>query len=177
MRNVLTTDRLHLHPLAVANAAALHALWTDVNVRRFLWDGQIIPREQTSDIIDTSAQLYRERGLGLWAAHPRECDELIGIGGFWFFRDPPDLELLYAVAADQWNRGYATEIARAVVAYGLEHLCMTEIRASTDAANVASVRVLEKAGFQFERRAVTGGLNTVYYRLSREDTQTTRSAR
>jgi RimJ/RimL family protein N-acetyltransferase len=40
---------------------------------------------------------------------------------------------------------------------------MTVIRASTDAANVASIRVLEKLGGAFDRRDIVGGLETVFY--------------
>ena len=42
---------------------------------------------------------------------------------------------------------------------------MPSLRASTDAANRASVRVLEKTGFRFVRRAEVGGLDTVFYGL------------
>jgi len=88
---------------------------------------------------------------------------LIGFGGFWHFRDPPQLELLYGVAESVWNRNYATEIAQAVIAYGVTMLGMRTIHASTDAANAASVRVLEKLGFRFVRGASIAGLDTVFY--------------
>jgi len=38
---------------------------------------------------------------------------------------------------------------------------------STDAANVASIRLIERLGMSYERRAVVGGLDTVLYQLSR----------
>jgi ribosomal-protein-alanine N-acetyltransferase len=88
---------------------------------------------------------------------------LIGFGGFWHFREPPELEILHGVAESGWNRNYATEIAQAVIEYGVHSLGMRTIRGSTDAANRASVRVFEKLGFRFERRASVGGLDTVFY--------------
>jgi ribosomal-protein-alanine N-acetyltransferase len=90
---------------------------------------------------------------------------LVGFGGFWHFREPPELELLYGVGEVAWNRGFGTEIARAVIQYGKQPLCMRTIRASTDAANTPSVRVLEKLGFSFVHRAVAAGLDTVFYAI------------
>jgi ribosomal-protein-alanine N-acetyltransferase len=62
----------------------------------------------------------------------------------------------------------ATEAARAVVRYGFEELRFTCIRASADAPNAASLRVMERAGMSFEKRLNLHGLETVYYILPRE---------
>jgi ribosomal-protein-alanine N-acetyltransferase len=51
---------------------------------------------------------------------PREEDTLIGFCGFWFFYDPPELQLLYGIAPDRWGKGLAAEIARAMIRYGFE---------------------------------------------------------
>jgi RimJ/RimL family protein N-acetyltransferase len=106
-------------------------------------------------------------GYGLWGARLHDREELVGFGGFWHFHMPPKLELLYGIAPEYWNRGLATEIARALVRYGFEELGFTEVWASTDAPNVASARVLEKAGLRFERQAVVDGLETLFYCLPR----------
>ena len=49
---------------------------------------------------------------------------------------------------DSWGRGYATEAARACVGYGFDELGLEKIVADVDPANPASVRVLEKCGFE-----------------------------
>jgi RimJ/RimL family protein N-acetyltransferase len=71
------------------------------------------------------------------------------------------------VARPQWGRGLATEIARAMIEYGFETLGLGVISASTDTPNAASVRVLEKCGFTFDRRAAVGGLETLFYEMRR----------
>jgi RimJ/RimL family protein N-acetyltransferase len=92
--------------------------------------------------------------------------DLVGCGGYWHFRGGPDPELLYGVAESEWGRGLATEIGGAVLAYGVERLGLREVRASTDAPNAASARVLEKLGFRLERRAVADGLDTLFFRYA-----------
>ncbi len=161
----IATPRTILRPLGPADTPALHALWTAPGVRRHLWDGEVIPPERTAALVARSAALHAERGLGLWGARLAGGDDLIGFAGYWHFHEPPALELGYGVAEAHWGRGYATEIAGALVRYGFDTLGLAEIRASLDAANAASARVLAKLGFLFERRAAGGDL--CCYRLPR----------
>jgi RimJ/RimL family protein N-acetyltransferase len=163
---VLTTPRLALTPLAAADLAALHALWTSPSVREFLWDGEVIPRERTAAVIAESERLFAARRFGLWGARRHDSATLVGFGGLWHFRKPPELELLYGVGEGEEGAGLATELASAVVRYAFGELRFPELRASTDAGNAASVRVLEKLGFALERRATVGGLDTLFFSRS-----------
>jgi len=55
-------------------------------------------------------------------------------------------EIGYFLIKRYWGRGYATEAARLVIAYGFSHLGLHRITASCLAANVASERVMQKCG-------------------------------
>jgi ribosomal-protein-alanine N-acetyltransferase len=159
---ILATERLVLQPVAPSDHAVLHAMFTEPGVRRVIFDDAIIPPEQTTEIIAKSEELFRTRAFGLWLA--RDASVVIGFGGLWYFREPPELELLYGVGDAHAERGYAREVARAVVTYAFADLGMTEIRASTDPSHARSRRLLEDLGFVEERRAIVGGLDTVFYR-------------
>ena len=161
----LTTKRLTLRPLGVPDAEPMANMWTSPGVRRFLFDNEILPFERVLSMLELNEQLCVEEGFGLWGAWTSDA-RLIGFGGFWRFRDPPELELVYGVGDDHCGAGYATEIARAVVTFGFDVLQMPSIRASTDEGNHASARVLDKLGFQFLRRATVAGLDTLFYELS-----------
>ena len=149
----------------------LHALWSLHEVRRYLWDNEVIDRQGIASLVAESLSLFAVHGYGLWGArlHDREelVEELVGFGGYWYFHTPPKLELLYGIAPEHWNRGLATEIAQAVVRYGFQELEFSEVWASMDASNVASASVLETAALRFERRAVVDGLETHFYSLPR----------
>jgi ribosomal-protein-alanine N-acetyltransferase len=173
---LLTTERLTLRPVAHVDVQPLHDLWSSTGVRRFLWDDRDIPLDRTREAIELSGRLFAERQFGLWCARPSDApDVLAGFGALWPFREPPELEVLYGVAEPLWGKGYATEIARAVAAYCFEYLEMNELRASTDAGNVASVRVLEKLGFSFVCRAIVDGLDTLFFELPRSRASFARS--
>jgi ribosomal-protein-alanine N-acetyltransferase len=166
MHHELATERLVLRPLAAGDADCLHALWTDAPVRRFLWDDRVIALEETRAIVDESDRLFRERRFGLWGVRERDGGDLVAVAGCWPFRTPPSLELLFAVAAPHWGRGIATEASRCVLGYGSRALGFRVVVASTDVANVASVRVLEKLGMALRGRETVDGLDTVFYELA-----------
>lgn len=162
----LLTARLRLLPLGGDHIAALHRLWIDPQVRRHLWDDRVLALEQTRDIVMQSGYLFEQHGYGLWGAFDAD-DSLVGFCGFWFFRNEHELELLYGVEYPQWFKGYAREMAEALVAYGFDHLNLSEIRASTDEQNTGSQRVLTRLGFLLENaHGRTGGKRV--YRLPRE---------
>jgi RimJ/RimL family protein N-acetyltransferase len=163
----IKTARLRLRPLAEADVDELHALWSSPDVRKYLWDDEVIARQRTASLVEESLRLFAAHGYGLWGARLHDREELVGFGGSWYFHMPPKLELLYGIAPEHWNRGLATEIAQALIRYGFEVLEFSEVWASTDAPNAASARVLEKAGLQLERRAVVDGLETLFYCLPR----------
>jgi RimJ/RimL family protein N-acetyltransferase len=74
---------------------------------------------------------------------------LIGIGGF---PGPPDsngvAEIAYGIAPAYQGKGYATEVANALIEFASQHKSVRLVRAHTLAETNASTRVLEKCGFQ-----------------------------
>jgi RimJ/RimL family protein N-acetyltransferase len=56
-----------------------------------------------------------------------------------------------------------------MIRHGLDVLAFDRIEASTDAANAASVRVMQRVGMRFWKREMTNGLDTIYYCLDRPD--------
>jgi ribosomal-protein-alanine N-acetyltransferase len=161
------TGRCELRPVTPDDTAALHRLWTTPGVRRFLWDNDVIPLERAAEAVSASRDLFEQHRFGLWAVRLKGSTEICGFAGLWPFRDPPEFELLYGMAEPLWGQGYAGEAAQAVMAYCYDTLDMTVIRASIDAPNVASERVLEKLGFTPLRRATVGGLDLVFFERSR----------
>jgi ribosomal-protein-alanine N-acetyltransferase len=163
----IVSRRLSLRPVGGEDVPALHSLWTDERVRRFLWDGNVIPVERTRDIVEKSGILFEKAGFGIWGVRARRAYELLGFAGYWHFRSPRTLELLFGVKATHWNQHIATEASQCVIRYGFEALHFETIDASTDSANAASARVLEKLGMILWRRALVDGLDTLFYTVNR----------
>ncbi len=61
-------------------------------------------------------------------------------------------KLGYAIQADRWGKGYATDAARLIIAFGFEDLSLHRISAAIGPDNAASIAVVEKLGMQYEGR-------------------------
>ncbi len=79
-------------------------------------------------------------------------DELCGAVGLHIEAQHRHAELGYWIGVPYWGRGYATEAARAVVAFGFETLKLERVFAHHFAQNPASGRVLQKIGMRHEGR-------------------------
>jgi hypothetical protein len=61
----ITSERFSLRPIGTADVTALHGLWTNEPVGRFLWDGKVALLEQTEDIAEGNERLFQESGFGI----------------------------------------------------------------------------------------------------------------
>jgi len=164
---VLVTERLELRPIGAPDVDAMHALWIDPDVRRYLWDDVIISRERAAEAVAASASDFANHAYGLWSVRLRMTGALGGFCGLRSADAAP--ELLYGFLREYWGQGYATEAAAAVLDHAFRTLGLSAIDAATDAPNTASMRVLDRLAMSLVRRAVVNGLDTVFYRISRED--------
>lgn len=144
---LLTTPRLHLVPLTLDDVDLLHAMWRDPEVRRYLWDDVEIARERAAEVVGESVRDWERHRFGLWIVHER--GEAIGFAGFIPAEDDHP-ELVFGLLPRAWHRGLATEAAGAVLRYLSGVLGHGGAWAVTDAANVASQRVLERLGMRFD---------------------------
>jgi ribosomal-protein-alanine N-acetyltransferase len=159
------SERLRYHPVGPANLDAFHRLVQDEHVRRYMMDGNVFPREWSAERIRLSEALFERRGVGTLLVHDKGTDELVGFCGFEHSPGRPEPQLMYAMFERFAGRGFATEMARAAIAQARTQPGFAEIMADADEINVASVRVLEKLGF--ERIAVRPGAfgNLILFRL------------
>jgi [ribosomal protein S5]-alanine N-acetyltransferase len=122
MKPILYTDRLTLEPFAIRDLALLHNTFTHPFVRKYLWDDEIIPLEQTAEILEVNSRHFENDHWGLWKiiVHPGQA--YAGFAGLWLFFDQHLPQLLYGLLPDMTKQGYATEAARAVITYAFDHL-------------------------------------------------------
>lgn len=164
----LRSERLALRPCSLADAPALHALWTDPEVRRWLWDDVVIPEASAREIVRESLASFAEHGFGQWAIADRDGGPLFGAVGLRVADGGREVELLYALHPSRQGAGLATEAARAVLAHGFLGLSLARIAARVDAPNLASARLLERLGMHFEGERLVEGRPTLHYALARD---------
>ncbi len=167
---VLNTGRMRLRPISSDDVDALHALWTDPDVRRYLWDDRIIPRETVAQIIAQSLATFESDGYGFFALEMQDqSGDLIGFCGHRRADMEGQIELLYGIHPTYWGEGLVAEAAHEVLRFGFESCDFDRVIAATDTPNQQSVRVLQKLGMTFECRREFHGLDTVFYSMSRSE--------
>lgn len=103
--------------------------------------------------------MERERGYAMWAVDAKETSGFVGQCGLFPAEGKgPEIELAYHFDKAWWRKGYATEAAVAVLAQGLCPIGLERIIAVVMPANIASCRVVEKAGMRFEGLATYYGI-------------------
>ena len=168
----LATDRLNIRPFQMEDAEALHAFWSNVDVRRYLWDGMILPMETVRGIIRQSMADFEAHGFGFFSLDLKVTEtKIVGFCGFRRFEDGEQIELLFGLLPDYWGEGFVTEAAREVLRHGFEEAGITRVIAATDTPNQRSVRLLMRLGMSFQERREWHGLDTVFYQLTSEEFQ------
>ena len=165
----LITARLCFQPFTLDDIDALHHLWTNPDVRRYLWDDKVIARETAEEVVRASLASFQEQRFGFWTLRFLEDEAtILGFCGLRFFDDPPEIEIMYGVDPTHWKKGLATEAAKAVLQYGFEELRLKKIWGGADAPNTASIRVLEKLGMTYEKTVPMPLGEGPYYSLKRD---------
>jgi ribosomal-protein-alanine N-acetyltransferase len=158
------TERLRFRPFRASDLDDLAALYGDPEVMRFLGDGQPRDREQTRERLDRMVGHWRAHGFGVWALFARGGG-FVGRCGVAYRHHPSEAELVYALARAAWGQGLATEAARAALTYALAVVGLPRVVAFARAENVASRRVLEKAGMTLVGPHAYRGFAAVLYHI------------
>jgi RimJ/RimL family protein N-acetyltransferase len=149
----IKTERLLLRPWREDDFEALHAIHSRADVARYLyWEPRT--RNASRGVLArarANTSLDREHDLLILAAARPETDEVIGQANLvWTSVEHRQGELGYLVHPDHQRRGYATEIARALLRAGFEGAGLHRIIGRCDARNIGSAAVLEHAGMRRE---------------------------
>ncbi len=151
----IETERFSIRPLSEDDARAVHEIWSDPEVMRY------IPSAPSASLEESEVRLARHlaRSPGLSAVTERETGEVVAVCGLVAVEGTgPEIEVAYHVMRRHWNRGVASEAARACVEAGLA-AGLTQVVAFVVPENLASVRVLEKIGMRRDGMARAYGLD------------------
>lgn len=148
---IFATPRLRGRRLVPADVDALLEVYGDAEAMRWVGDGQPLDRAACERWIDVTLRNYATRGYGMFALVDRAgegSDAVIGFAGLVHPGGQREAELKYALRRASWGRGLATEAAAALLACGAARFGLERVIATAYPDNLASHRVLEKAGMR-----------------------------
>jgi ribosomal-protein-alanine N-acetyltransferase len=157
----LETERLTLRPLVPGDAAAYAAMRFHPEVEKWLPPAEGDPVEAALRSIARFAAGWQERHHAPWGVF--RDGKLIGHGGLNFVPEFGETEVLWALHPEAWGRGYATEVAKAALAYGFDTLGLERIFAITLENNAASQAVMKRIGLKYRKRVDYKGFKDIVW--------------
>ncbi|HRD69010.1 MAG TPA: GNAT family N-acetyltransferase [Legionella sp.] len=109
--------------------------------------------------------------MGFCLVFEKESGNFVGEAGIFhllFDDTQPEIEINYHLHKKFWGKGYATELAKALIDWGFQHLLINKIVAASYPKQTASQRVLQKSGFNFKGKKLTSdGLELYWYEIQK----------
>jgi ribosomal-protein-alanine N-acetyltransferase len=177
-RNELRTARLRLRAWRASDRVPFARMNADPRVMEHF--PAPLAAAESDALLERIRAHFAARGFGLWAAEVPGGPDFIGFVGLsvpgFEAAFTPCVEVGWRLAAEHWGRGYATEAARAALAFGFGSLGLPEVVSFTVAANERSRRVMERLGMRrdpaedFDHPSLPAGhplCRHVLYRIAR----------
>jgi [ribosomal protein S5]-alanine N-acetyltransferase len=173
----IDTARLHLRPLMRQDLEDLAQIYRNPSVMQYRLHPEPASKAQTQESLDQMIAHWQQYGFGRWATIcfsrylfeiEKATQTLIGHGGLEVLTGTSEVEVNYLLDRPHWRKGLATEAAQAIVRYGFEKLGRDRLVALAKPENLASRRVMEKIGMQYEKSVQYFGIDWVCYALTRD---------
>jgi RimJ/RimL family protein N-acetyltransferase len=165
---ILETSRLILRPFAAADLDRMAELTANEDFMRFSMGP--MTEEQTRSFLDKMIGWDRDGMPSQFAMIVRSSETLAGYCGFLHQEvdGKLEIEIGYRLQRDFWNRGLATEAARAVRDHGFRDLKLECVISLIHPENHASLRVAEKNGMILQRETTFKGFPTFVFAITRQ---------
>lgn len=145
-------DDISLRQISYRDQEDYFAYLRNPEVNRYIPD-ECIPHsiEQTKAEIDYLLDLFRYKRSIYWAVALSKNNRLIGSCGFNYWNQHHSrAEISYDLCHHYWGKGIMSRVLDEVLTFAFDKMELKRIEATVTPSNAASLRVLEKKGFQKE---------------------------
>jgi RimJ/RimL family protein N-acetyltransferase len=146
---ILETPRLLLRQFRASDLDAYAEMSADPEVMRYIGTGVTLTRAEAWRSMAAMLGHWQLLGYGMWAIEERSSGAFIGRAGFLDPPGWPGFELGWLLGRPHWGKGYATEAARAALAYAFDALGRDRVISLIREENGRSVRVAERLGAKY----------------------------
>jgi ribosomal-protein-alanine N-acetyltransferase len=144
-------NRVSLRPITERDIDSLYAIFSDPEVIRYWSSPPLKDREAARKLLSDIHDKFQRRLYFQWGIAQRIDDTLIGTSTLFHVESNNHrAEIGYALGRAHWRKGYIQEALRALLGYAFVELDLHRIEADVDPRNKASIRTLERLGFQKE---------------------------
>ena len=155
--DILETQRLKVRESTVGDVKEFYRIYREPSITYYMEDLFQDPDEENAYMEAYIRQIYGFYGFGMWTVLLKNTGQVIGRAGL-SIREGYELpELGFVIDVSHQGRGYALEACRAILTYAKEELCFEQVQALVRQENEASINLLKKLEFQYERNVVERG--------------------
>ena len=148
---IINTPRLVLRWISEDDVDSLYEIFSDPHVMRYWSTVPLSNREAAAALQREIADGNENDSMLKWGLALRDSNAVIGTATLFHLNlDNGRAELGYAMSRAHWGKGYMNEALNALVSHAFEVMELRRLEADVDPRNTASIRTLEKLGFQRE---------------------------
>lgn len=166
MEKILETDRLILRELNPDDAQNFYDLNANPNVIKYTGNTAFEDVEEARNFL-LNYKDYDENGFGRWAVIEKSNGEFLGWCGLKYSKYINETDIGFRFFEKYWNKGFASESAKACLDYGFQKLNLQKIIGRAMAENIASLKVLEKIGLIFDKEFDFDGNKGLIYKIEK----------
>jgi RimJ/RimL family protein N-acetyltransferase len=165
---IIETERLKMRRHRLDDFVPSAAMWADPDVTRHI-GGRPLSEEESWARLLRHVGHWSLMGFGYWAIEEKTTGNLVGEVGFADFKrdiEPPlngVPELGWVFISRVHGQGYATEAARAALAWGESHFASKRTVCLIHPENLASIRVADKCGYREYGRSTYKGHSVILF--------------
>jgi RimJ/RimL family protein N-acetyltransferase len=177
----ISASRVSLRWITEDDVDALYRIFSHTEVMRYWSTPPLAERSEAVKLLHEIHDGFRRQTLLKWGIARRTDDALIGTATL-FNLENHRAEIGYGLDRAHWGNGYMNEALQALLAYAFEELALHRIEADVDPRNSASIRTVERLGFQREgylreRWQINGEIqDTLFFGLLRPDWEAIKNA-
>jgi len=164
---IVETERLCIRKITDEDAINLSKVLADPIVMKYSTIG-VHTQEQIYDYVANCKNQYDLNGYGHWAIYNSITNEFVGVCGLNKHKVATDdvIHINYRLATDQQGKGYAVESTLGVLHFAKNFLKLKVVHALIESENTSSVKVVNRAGFQFIKSSVFRGFEIDIYQVA-----------
>jgi len=135
-------------------------LLSDAEISKFLGNGKPKTKSEVKELMQKNIEHYQKYGFCLFDVFLRSTGEFIGDAGLIYEAlnsENKNIEVGYRLLKKHWNKGYATELARAFIKWGFDNFHFSRIVACCMPENAASSNVMKKCGMKYKGKYLYNG--------------------
>lgn len=167
MNIIVETDRLIIREFEEDDVLSLYKIESDPRIIEFIPWNKLSTLNECRRYIKKYINNYKKYKLNSWAVVIKETSEVIGITQLTYSNKLSGVEIGTKILPEYWSMGYASELTKAIVHYGLYELGINEITAVTDINNAGAIKSLLNMGMSLKKYGYYYGAEAAFYSIKR----------